>query len=305
MCGRRSGDDDVFEEHRIKKAASEHAEAFAAWQADRSAQATMLDTAKHYEGVGSDALMLKPGEAIFFTVTGASLVEDRRGAGHYAGRSQGISVPVGSIGGRTVRYRVGASKGHYVEGAPSPTAIDTGSVFVTNQRVIFQGGKQTRECAYEKLIGTEHDDAGGTTTFSVSNRQKPTTIHYGPGVAGAFDFGLDLALAHYKGTVGAMVAELEQGLAEIDRHRPPDPADMSAPAPAPEPAPTAPPPEPAASSGWYADRWWDGSVWTDQVHGDAVGPGAGSQQTVSDDQRRTGPAGPEGQFPKFQLPPSS
>jgi len=54
------------------------------------------------------------------------------------------------------------------------------TVFITNQRVIFQGSKQTRECAFAKLIGFEHDDATGSTTFSVSNRQKPTTIHYGP-----------------------------------------------------------------------------------------------------------------------------
>lgn len=298
MYGWRSEDDGLFEEHRVKKAAREHAEALAAWQADRSAQASMVETAKHYQGAGSDTLMLKAGEAVFFTVTGASLVEDRRGAGHYSGRSQGISVPVGSIGGRTVRYRVGANKGHYVQGAPTPTAIDTGTVFVTNQRVIFQGGKQTRECAFAKLIGFQHDDVDGTTTFSVSNRQKPTTIHYGPGASGPFDFGLDLALAHYKGTVEAMVADLEHGLDEIDRHRPPDPVGMAAPAPAPaaessvpaappsptpepipvaEPAPA--PPDPAASAGWYPDpwrlaayRWWDGSAWTDQVHGDAGAP---------------------------------
>jgi hypothetical protein len=70
-----------------------------------------------------------------------------------------------------VRYRVGASRGHYVRGAPAPTAIDTGTAFITNKRVIFEGSRQTRECNFTKLIGVQHDDAVGATTLSVSNRE--------------------------------------------------------------------------------------------------------------------------------------
>jgi hypothetical protein len=126
--------------------------------------------------------MLKSGETLFCKVTNVSLVEERRGKGHYQGGSTGFSIPVGSVGGRSVRYRIGASRGHYVQGAPSPTAIDTGTMFVTNQRVVFRGTKQTRECAFAKLIGFQHS-VDGSTTFSVSNRQKPTTIHYGPSIS--------------------------------------------------------------------------------------------------------------------------
>lgn len=64
--------------------------------------------------------------------------EPRRNAGHYEGKSSGISIPVASIGGRSVRYRVGASRGHYVQGAPVPTPVDTGTVYITNKRVISQ-----------------------------------------------------------------------------------------------------------------------------------------------------------------------
>ncbi len=92
-----------------------------------------------------------------------------------------------------MRYRVGATRGHYVQGTPHPTAIDTGTVFVTNHRVIFQGANQTRECTFDKLLGVQHSDEDGITVLSVSNRQKPTTIHYGPRIAGWFDFRLDLA----------------------------------------------------------------------------------------------------------------
>ena len=54
----------------------------------------------------------------------------------------------------------------------------------------------------------------------MSNRQKPTTIAYGAAVAAHFDFRLDLALAHYKGTVDELVGQLEGELAAIDAARP-------------------------------------------------------------------------------------
>jgi hypothetical protein len=275
---------DVFEDHKAKKAAQEHESALADWQAERDAQAELLDTAKNGTGSGADSIMLKAGEAVFAKVTNTSLVEERKGPGHYQGHSQGVSIPIAKVGGRSIRYRVGVNKGHYVSGAPSPTAIDNGTTYITNQRVIFQGGKQTRECAFAKLIGFEHDDNIGTTTFSVSNRQKPTTIHYGPGIAGWFDFRLELGLAHFKGTVDQLVAELQADLDEIDKHRPPEPAEM-APipsaavtpvAPAAVPVPSATPQVPVATvnAGWYADpwklanlRWWDGTQWTGNVHG--------------------------------------
>jgi hypothetical protein len=97
-------------------------------------------------------------------------------------------------------------------------------VHITNKRVVFQGAKQTRECTYAKLIGFQHSDSEGQTTFSVSNRQKPTTIHYGPTLSAAFAFRLDLALAHFRGTVGDLVGQLKQDLAQLDAARPTAPA---------------------------------------------------------------------------------
>jgi hypothetical protein len=210
----------VFQQHRAKKAAREHQEALDHWQAHRDGYAEFLRVAQTFRGSSSSELMLGPGEAVFYKVTGASLVEPRRTAGHYEGKSSGISIPVGSLGGRSVRYRVGASRGHYVQGTPVPTAIDAGTVYITNKRVIFQGAKQTRECLFAKLVGFRHSDSEGSTTFSVSNRQKPTTIHYGPKLSGPFDFRLDLALAHFKGTVPILVRQLQSELARFDAARP-------------------------------------------------------------------------------------
>ncbi|MGO9160574.1 MAG: hypothetical protein ACLP7J_07640 [Streptosporangiaceae bacterium] len=210
----------MFGDHKAKKAEKEYQAALGQWQAQRDGYAEFLRLARGFRGSASSEVVLSSGEAVFYKVSGAALVEDRRGAGHYQGKSSGMSIPVGSIGGRSVRYRVGASRGHYVQGAATPTAIDQGTVYITNKRVIFQGAKQTRECAFAKLIAFHHSDAEGSTTFSVSNRQKPTVIRYGPSLSGSFDFRLDLALAHFRGTVADLVGQLQGELAQIEAARP-------------------------------------------------------------------------------------
>ena len=210
----------MFDKHREHKAEEAAREAATQWQQQRDGYAELLNLAQTFDGVSATDLMLGRSEAVFYKVTGAALVEPSRGVGTYQGHSSGFSIPVGSIGGHSVRYRVGASKGHYVAGAPVATAIDTGTVHITNRRVVFQGATQTRECAYAKLIGFQHDSAQGTTVLSVSNRQKPTTIHYGHALSADFEFRLDLGLAHFHGTVDQLVASLQHELTEIDGHRP-------------------------------------------------------------------------------------
>jgi hypothetical protein len=219
----------MFEKHKAKKAAEEYQKALSEWQAQRDGCAELIQLAQSFKGTGSDGqLILKPGEAIFYKVTGSALVEERRGAAQWKGHSQGFSIPVGSLRGRTVRYRVGQTRGHLAQSAPVATAIDRGTLFVTNQRVVFQGGKQTRECAFAKLIGFEHSDSEGSTTFSVSNRQKPTTIRYGPELSGAFDFRLDLALAHFRGNVADLASQLQLDLGQIEAARPSPPPAVPA-----------------------------------------------------------------------------
>jgi hypothetical protein len=218
----------VFERHRERRAQARYEEAEAAWERERDEQAAALTLAQTFQGQPSSALLLKAGEAEFAKVTNVGLIEERRGPGSWQGRSSGVSIPVGSLGGRSVRYRVGATRGHYVEGTPHPTAIDTGTVFITNQRVVFQGQHQTRECLFSKLLGYESSD-DGSTTFSVSNRQKPVTIHYGAPLNGWVRLRLDLAVAHARNQLPALVERLQQGLAAIDAERPTPPPGPPAP----------------------------------------------------------------------------
>ena len=212
----------MFERHRERQAQNRYRAALTAWQHERDAQASALTLAQTYVGEPSSDLMLHQDEAVFARITNVGLIEPRRGPGEWQGRSSGVSIPVGALGGRTVRYRVGATKGHYVQGSPHPTAIDTGTVFITNQRMVFQGHSQTRECEYRKLLGVEHAD-DGSSTFSVSNRQRPVTIQYGANLNGWVRFRLDLALAHAHAQVPALVERLQQGLAAIDAERPAPP----------------------------------------------------------------------------------
>ncbi len=286
----------MHEGFRERKEARHQAAAEHEWQAHHDSYVDLIDTARTFTGLAaSDGLLLGPGETVFLHVDGCALVEDRRGPGTYVGHSQGISVPVARMGGRQIRYRVGATRGHYVQGTPTPTAIDTGTAVITSSRVIFQGSKQTRECPFAKLIGYRHDD-DGSTTFSLANRAKPVTVHYGTTVAPTFDFRLELALAHFRNTVDELVAGLEADLAAIDSARPvpsdpvvtpsahrpvgpegdaPSPSGNPASASLPDGAPTLPPETPApllllhlrrlhhlrllrratVAAGWYPDPW--------------------------------------------------
>jgi hypothetical protein len=212
----------VFERHRERRAQARYDAARATWQRERDEQAAAVTLAQTFQGQPSSGLLLKTGEAEFARITGVGLLEDRRGPGSWQGHSSGVSIPVGTLGGRSVRYRVGATRGHYVQGTPHPTAIDTGTVFITNQRVVFQGQRQTRECLFSKLLGYESRD-DGTTTFSVANRQKPVTISYGAPLNGWVRLRLDLAVAHARDQVPALVTRLQQGLAAIDAEQPTPP----------------------------------------------------------------------------------
>lgn len=216
----------MFEKHHAKKAQEHYEAQLAQWQEKRDQCADLVQLAQTYTGTDSDAIMLKPGEAVFATVHNAGLIEDRRGAGHWEGHSTGVSLPMGSLGEHQMRYRIGATRGHYVQASPEPTAIDTGEFYVTNQRVSFQGARQTRECLFSKLVGVQHAADGGSTIFSVSNRQKPTVVHYGTELAAWFQFRLDLALAHFRGTVPEVIAAAQQQLAQVDGLKPVPPAPL-------------------------------------------------------------------------------
>jgi len=212
----------VFEKHKEKKAEEAYESALHVWQAEHDELAAVLEAATTRRGSASSDLVLKPGEAVFASVSNASLVEDLRGPGHYAGGSQGVSIPIGSIGGRSVRYRVGASRGHFVQGELHPEGVDTGTLFVTNQRIVFVGSKKTVECAFSKLVSV--NVGGGDIFVSVSNRQKVTRVHFGSKLDGWVHLRVTLALAIAHGQADQLAQQLQAQLNELEAKRPVQPA---------------------------------------------------------------------------------
>ena len=212
----------MFERHRERRAQAHYDEALAAWQHERDEQAAALSLAQTFHGQAGDGLLLKPGEAEFARITDVGLVEERRGAGSWQGHSSGVSIPVGSLGGRSVRYRVGATAATTCRARRTPRRSAPARCSSRTSGSSSRGSARPASAAFAKLLGYESSD-DGSTTFSVSNRQKPVTIHYGSKLNGWVRLRLDLAVAQARDQVPALVERLQQGLAAIDAARPTPP----------------------------------------------------------------------------------
>jgi len=263
-----------LDRRRARKAEQDSSKRFAGWQAEDEQLRQFLEEARSNQGVDDGfGLVLKADERTFQVLQGPSLIEPRRLPGHWEGRSQGFSIPITKGG---LRYRVGSSKGQYVQGDETPTPIDTGTITITNQRVVFQGTKASREWAFSKLLGLQHVDnpKWPWTAIQVSNRQKTSGFTYPAELAAPIRFRLDLALAHFHGEVDDFAAGIEEHLAQhgLECPAPALPAPEAT-YPPPSPAAIAPPPPPGAQpAAWLSDptgrherRYWDGSRWTAHV----------------------------------------
>jgi hypothetical protein len=167
------------------------------------------------DGTFADAdsrLALKKSERVIYGLDGVGLVESRKGPGHWQGRSQGVSVHV--PGTKSMRYKVGQTKGTFVAGDEKPTVIDSGSVTVTTMRAVFVGSKQTREWTWAKLIAVQDDDPSWIG-IAVSNRQKVSGITIpSPDHRLPLQLALDMAVAVSNDTAADYVADLEHQRAE-------------------------------------------------------------------------------------------
>jgi hypothetical protein len=189
------------------------------WVATDQMLAKFLDLARTYRGDRDPVpgFLLKPDEKGIFSHDDVALMELKHAAGHFEGGSHGVSLRIA----KGVRYRVGQTRGTYVPGPESPTAIDTGRVLVTTSRIAFAGDRQAREWAFDKLIAYSHDVEVGWTALQVSNRQKTSGIGYGSMIAPLMQFAIDPALAIYSGEVEQFAAQIEAEYAEHQISRPP------------------------------------------------------------------------------------
>ena len=185
-------------------------------KADADLKTAIEDLIAIAEGETSDPeggpLVLKSGEGLVYVMSGGGLFEPRRERGHWSGRSAGFSVPVTD----GIRFRVGKSAGTYVQGQEKPTIIDTGDISFTTQRVVFQGGKYTREWLFSKLVGVVHDANQPCTAIQVSNREKTSGIVYAGVSPEIVRLKLEVAVAIFNGDGPDAARELREKLGELD-----------------------------------------------------------------------------------------
>jgi hypothetical protein len=243
------------------------------WQSHRDELAAMVEAAESFRGMtaaeaGDIELQLKQGELVVVQVAPVGLVESRRGPGHYQGGSSGFSFRVA----KGINYRIGATKGSFVQGQERLEPIDRGTLVVTTTRAVFLGGTSTREWAWAKLLGIDHDSPS-VTLIHVSNRQKVSGILAGDDVLATVRFRLELAVALFNGTEADLATRLRDELDEMDAERPGGAvAALTTNAAAAEPSEHAVPPPPSAPAAWLRDptgqhelRYWDGEAWTAHV----------------------------------------
>jgi hypothetical protein len=209
---------------KMKEAKAERAAQAEAARQTAETERLRLETHRAYEAWEAAKLdqstpsvpgaMLKKDEVAYISVQGAGFVEPKHAPGQWAGRSSGFSFKVA----KGVRYRVGASRGHFVQGEESPTVTDTGLFVVTSQRCLFVGSKRTTEWAYAKLLGFSLDGEA-IAIFNVSNRQKATGVMYTTEVEHILDPLIAAAIAKFESDEAheAVVAELGQAYTEAYR----------------------------------------------------------------------------------------
>ena len=226
------------EQARAAKAELDRASRIKPAQDELDVAETRLEAVDTFFGLtGSDlpddmGVILKSDEALYCLVTGAVLIEPKKGSGQWQGRSQGGSMP---IPGTRLRYRIGASKGSFQLGEETPTPIDEGTFVVTDKRGIFTGQKQSREWTWSKLLGVTHYEPGWTA-MAVSNRQKISGVGVDSANVEHMRFLIEFAVAR---ATGSSIDDLRSdALADVAEAR----AALAALGPA---AITPPPPPPA------------------------------------------------------------
>ncbi len=113
-----------------------------------------------------------------------------------------------------MRYRVGATRGTFASGVETPTIVDQGMLTITDHRAVFLGAQQTREWAWEKLVGFHNGEGGQWTGIGVSDSEKISGIAYPPGQAVGTRLFLELGVAASNGTLDAVVADLNSKVIE-------------------------------------------------------------------------------------------
>jgi hypothetical protein len=183
----------------------------AAWLADRARIASFLYRARTFNGTGPEdptlTVGLRSGERALLVATGTFLVEPRRVQAHWAGVSGGFSFHVPQQ----------AAQFEGFQGGGDLTPVDTGDLTFTDQRIVFAGGRQSREWEFSSLLGFHHADNPPWTAIAVSGQDRVSGFRYDEGQAGEIRFAIVLGLARFHNALDSLVADLQEQLDAFDR----------------------------------------------------------------------------------------
>ena len=115
---------------------------------------------------------LRHGEQYVLSLRDQMLVESRRGTRVSTRSTDAFTVALA----KGLYYTAAAGQSVSPEPGDELKQIDTGVAHFTTHRVVFVGGKQTREWDFAKLLGTTEEPGGLRLMISVSNRQKTSGL---------------------------------------------------------------------------------------------------------------------------------
>jgi len=115
---------------------------------------------------------LRHGEKFVLSLKDQMLVEARRGTRVSTRSTDAFTVALA----KGFYYTAAAGKSVSPEPGDELKEIDSGVAHFTTHRVVFVGGKQTREWDFAKLLGTTGKQDGLQLMISVSNRQKTSGL---------------------------------------------------------------------------------------------------------------------------------
>ena len=115
---------------------------------------------------------LRHGEKYVLSLRDQMLVEARRGTRVSTRSTDAFTVALA----KGFYYTAAAGQSVSPEPGDELKQIDSGVAHFTTHRVVFVGGKQTREWDFAKLLGTTEEPGGLRLMISVSNRQKTSGL---------------------------------------------------------------------------------------------------------------------------------
>ncbi|NIL42807.1 hypothetical protein HCB17_17865 [Salinispora arenicola] len=188
------------------------AEADRAWR-QRDEDLRRLRTLAGEFGGSADAgaglpIELEPGETVCWVLPAAHLVEVRHTA----------VLPAPDL---TVTSRPGPLRKRRPDGV---RVADTGIAMITNRRLVLLGGRGRRDWAYGKITGLAHDASAPVTLIQVLDRRCASGLLLPAAAAADFRFKLSVAFADAVEQRDAVLAQLDEALAEHAQRQPLRPA---------------------------------------------------------------------------------